>query len=81
VAALAGLAGTMREGLPWWCEQRAGGLTSSATSELARALNWPTPKSVSSVNVWYCERASPAVPKLMDLHNTGQQQDNLEESQ
>ena len=27
------------------------------------------------------ERASPAVPKLQDLHDTGQQQDNWEESQ
>jgi hypothetical protein len=26
-----------------------------------------------------CERAGPAVPKLRDLHDTGQQQDNPEE--
>jgi hypothetical protein len=45
-----------------------------------RILSWSTPKSTPSVNCGESERASPADLKLQDLHDTGQQQDNLEES-
>ena len=47
-------------------------------------LSWPIPKSTSSANCGgmrgACERGSPAEPKVKDLHDTGQQQDNWEES-
>lgn len=54
------------EELLWWC----------------RALSWPTPKFyiIYLQMVGMGERASLAHPKLQDLYDTGQQQDNQEES-
>ena len=74
--ALGGLAGAVLESLLWWCIDQL-----SYHPGQGAELGLAPPKILYNLQmVEMCVRARPAHPKLQDLHDTGQQQDNQEES-
>lgn len=72
--------GGVNKGEPIWLDGPGREWADQLGCPVGQDLSWSTPNLYHLLNVGTHERVSPAVPKLQDLHDTGQHQDMREES-
>ena len=65
----------------WWGQRRAGKLKSSGNTQAQIQGSEMVHLKIHITCEWLGGMKGPAVPKLQDFHDTGQQQGNWEEAQ